>query len=397
MNNNPLPTPIDAPMLAEASQSKRVKKRVLWGCGCGCLLPMFLVAILFVWGASYIQSPGEQIAPQRLLTEASVGFIQVTPENGRQAMSEWLGEIVAELGRLDPDDFSDPDQVDLREFLQSLQGVSAESVAEYIDFAPNSFTVALAFDSVNNAQLTAMSALNLQFGGKFFHWLFEYVGEDIPDSFESDGTLILPLGNGAGSASKWYVAFAKDTPVLSNNLPLLKRSLKELMTSEEDVPQPSPELARMQTDWADLKSHAFLGATLGYHERLTAGQVRSWFGGLASMVGRDFAGDVTQWPDVGLDHLRLEMQPDGDDATARLELFGVNPEDMLACEAFVDDWMAGIQAQLESEGLDVAIDRLSVPGNLVLDLRLNEFKAWLVARVVGQVEAQASHSSQPQD
>ena len=91
------------------------------------------------------------------------------------------------------------------------------------------------------------------------------------------------------------------------------------------------------------------------------------------------------------------MQPDGDDATARLELFGVNPEDMLACEAFVDDWMAGIQAQLESEGLDVAIDRLSGPGNLVLDLRLNELKAWLVARVVGQVEAQASHSSQPQD
>lgn len=394
MNNNPLPTPSDASPRAGAPQKNRVKKRVLWGCGCGCLLPLFLVIALVAWGSHYVKSPGEQIPTRRLLSESSEGLILLSPKNGRQAMGVWTGELLAELGRLDPEDFEDPD---LKEMVQSLQGFRAESVAEFFDFMPSSFTVALGIDSAKAGQLTAISGLNLEFGGKASHFLFDYFLTDDSSTIEHAGASIVPFTAPSNSKSNWYIAFAKDTPIFGNNLPLLKSTLTELLDPEVNAEQPSPALLRMQGDWAELSSNVLLGATLGYRERMSAELVRTWFDGLAEMIGRDFERNVDPWPNVGLDHLRLEMQPDGDDATARLELFGVAPDDMPACEAFVDEWMATIQTQLRSEGLDVAIDRLSGPGNLVLDLRLNDFKTWLITRVVDNVEAQSSRSTSTQD
>lgn len=378
---NPFVDDLPAP---DEARRKRVNKRLLWGCGLGCLLPILLIVGLFAYGQRLLSDPGTQIESDRVLGDTSDGFMQLSPSVSEAELMEWIAEIVERIGDLPLEDYDTDATQGLYTLIEQFGSVEPGSIKSSGEFLPGSLTSAFTVDDQGVVQL--VMAIRLAAGGRISRMLFEYVVEDEDGTQVFGEHLIKPL-NSQGEAPSAFLTFFEDTPLIATDLAELQRTLTLL---DSGLTPSSPSYSALIADWNRVRDSALLSAAFGFQRELSPAAVRAWF--------RLFDAELVtvEWPDVTVDRMRFTLDIKGNDVIARFDLVGLPGERLPECEAFATAWIADLKASLAAEGIELAADQLSGPDSLVIDVRILNLRSWLGDRIIRAIEAEreSAHSIQ---
>ena len=388
--DSPFEQPLDE-LPEDGERQRRINKRLLWGCGCGCLLPVFSLVAMFMLVQVWINSPGDQIDPRRVLLANSDGYVQAAPPMASDELANIVIAIIEEAHvRFEPSDFDPEEAPDARAFLVETEGLDRATLDQFLAYMPDYITGALHKNEHGGHDI--VFALRLAAGGSVAGTLFDWFGDSISENSELYGNHHLVQfgldppedpGSSAEDSSGWLTMYL-DTPLIATGIDALKRTLDHLDATQADIDagtSPGPQGTALLDDWERMNTTAFLSMVIGHSGPLEARTVRQWFDGLGA------AEDDAAWPAVDCERLRFELRLEEGDALARIDIIGLPSDQIAACEAFAKDWIAEQQAHFAAQDLDLAGEALAGTDSLVLDLRLQDLREHLVELVMIELEA----------
>ena len=388
--DSPFTEPLDE-LPDDGGRQRRINKRLLVGCGCGCLLPIFALATLFVMAQVWIASPGEQIDPRRVLLATSDGYVQAAPPMASDELADLMYAVVETAHqRFDVSDFDREAAPDVVAFLENTEGLDRASIDGSFAFLPDHLTGALRKNGQGGHDLVI--ALRLAAGGSVAGTLFDWFGTELSEDDELYGEhRLVPFQLGPPADpdapqtdTRTWLTMYLDTPLIATGRKALVETLDHLDATQADIDAgaaPGPQGTALLADWERMQTTAFLSIVMGHAGPLEAVTVRNWFDLLGA--GQDQAA----WPEVDCERLRFELRLEDGDALARIDVIGLPPAEVVACQAFADAWIAEQQAYFAAEDLELAGEALAGTDSLVLDLRLQGLREHLVEQIMLQLEA----------